>query len=206
MNKKELAIILSRFKPLSKPDIRLEQYQTDSEIAAYLAWLAYLNNDIQGKIVADLGCGNGVLGLASLILAAKKAYLIDVSKKAIEIAKENLTALESEFNVKLSAVFINEDIANVILKADTVIQNPPFGVKKEHADRKFLESAMKIADTIYSIHKSESHEFISKLASNHDFIIESIREFNFPIKKTMQHHQKKVHNVKVACFILKRQD
>jgi putative methylase len=206
MNKKELAIILSRLKPLSQPDIKLEQYQTDSEIAAYLAWLAYLNNDVQGKTVADLGCGNGILGLASLILAAKKAYFIDVSEKAIEVAKENLAALESEFNVKFNAVFINEDIAKADIKTDTVIQNPPFGVKKEHADRQFLESAMKIANIIYSIHKSESQEFISKLAYKHEFIIESIREFNFPIKKTMQHHQKKVHNVKVACFILKRQD
>src|SRR3989344_7651741 len=107
MNKKEVAIMLSKLKQLSNPKAKLEQYQTDSEIAAYLAWLAYLNDDISKKVVADLGCGNGTLGIASLILGAEKVYFVDISKESIELAKENLASVEKEYNIKLDAIFLN---------------------------------------------------------------------------------------------------
>ena len=37
-------------------------------------------------------------------------------------------------------------------KFDTVLQNPPFGVQKRTADRRFLEKALKVADAVYSLH------------------------------------------------------
>ncbi len=204
MSKKELAIILSKLKQLPNPDAKLEQYQTDSEIAAYLTWLAYLNNDITKKIVADLGCGNGTLGIASLILGAEKVYFADISKESIELAKENLASVEKEYNIKFDAMFLNVPIEQVSIKADTVVQNPPFGVKNKYADKQFLEKAMMISNVIYSIHKAESSEFIYKLSSKYDFKIDNIREFNFPLKKTLPYHEKKLYNVKVACYKLKR--
>jgi putative methylase len=36
---------------------------------------------------------------------------------------------------------------------DTVLQNPPFGVQKRGADRKFLEKALEMAKVTYSLHK-----------------------------------------------------
>ena len=204
MNKKELAIILSKLKQLSNPKAKLEQYQTDSEISAYLVWLAYLNDDVSKKVVADLGCGNGTLGIASLILGAEKAYFVDISKESIELAKENLASVEKEYNVKLDAVFLNLPIEQVSIKVDTVVQNPPFGVKNKHADKQFLEKAMMISNVIYSIHKAESSDFIYNLSSKYDFKIDNIREFNFPLKKSLPYHEKKLHNVKVACYKLKR--
>lgn len=204
MNKKEIAIILSKLKQFVKPEAKLEQYTTDSEIAAQITWIAYLNYDIDRKIVADFGCGNGILGIASLLLGAKKVYFIDVSPAAISLAKENLAALEDEFNFKFDATFLNMQIEDVDLKVDTVIQNPPFGVKVKHADKPFLEKAMSIAEVIYSIHKAESDSFIYKLASSYDFKVDSIIAINLPLKNTMKFHDKKVHKVKTAVYRLKR--
>ncbi len=204
MNKKELAIILSKLKPVTYPDAKLEQYQTDPEIAAHLAWLAYLNQDIADKTIADLGCGNGILGIASLLLGARQAYFIDISQDSINIAKENLASIQQEYSKKFDAIFISQAIQDVSISVDTVLENPPFGIKKKHADKPFLEKAMLIANSIYTLHKIQSDDFIYKLASQHDFSIISITEYRLPIKQVMPFHEKRQYKVKVACWRLNR--
>lgn len=204
MNKKELAIILSKLKTFEKPNPKLEQYQTDSEVAAHLTWIAYLNYDIEDKVIADLGCGNGIFGIAALILGAKQVYFLDQDESAIKIAKDNLESIESELNTKFKAIFLHESIKDIDIKVDTVLENPPFGVQKEHADKPFLEKAMKIANCIYTIHKIESQQFIYRLASLNDFRIERVIEFNFQIKKQLDFHKRKLYTVKTACWQLKR--
>ena len=45
------------------------------------------------------------------------------------------------------------DINGFNEKVDTVIQNPPFGVKKEHADKIFLEKILQfLYDLIFLFH------------------------------------------------------
>jgi predicted RNA methylase len=46
--------------------------------------------------------------------------------------------------------------------SDTVIMNPPFGTKHEHADIRFLGVALKIGKVVYTIHKSTTNSFISR--------------------------------------------
>ncbi|MBI2110499.1 methyltransferase, partial [Candidatus Woesearchaeota archaeon] len=130
MNKKSLAVILSRLEKIPSKNIFLEQYETDSEFAAKLLWSAFLHGDIKGKVIADLGCGNGILGIGALLLGAKKVYFVDVCD--LGIAKKNA----SEINLK-NAFFIQKDVREFKQKVDCVIQNPPFGVKKKHADKAF---------------------------------------------------------------------
>ena len=45
--------------------------------------------DITGKSVIDLGCGSGILSIASLLLEAKEADAVDIDPNAINIAYEN---------------------------------------------------------------------------------------------------------------------
>ena len=137
MNKKELAILLSQLKTFRKQDIGLEQYQTTSEIAANILWFGFMNKDIKNKIIADFGCGNGVLGIGALILGAKKVYFIDIDKNAIEISKNNLKFIEERLRKRFKANFVNKDIKDIKNKFEVIIQNPPFGVKKVHQDKVF---------------------------------------------------------------------
>ena len=44
-SKSQLAILLSRLASFTKPDVKSEQYPTDSEIAAEILWQAALQGD-----------------------------------------------------------------------------------------------------------------------------------------------------------------
>lgn len=195
MNKKQLEIYLSKLKTLENKKIRLEQYQIEGSLAAEMLVLA--EDDIKGKVVADLGCGNGILGIGALLLGVKKVYFVDLDKESIKIAKGNV----KEFS---NAEFFNCDIKDFNKKVDTVVMNPPFGVQKRKADKVFLETAMKIAENIYSIHKIESSKFIEALAKEYNFEIAGIVKTRFLLKKSYQFHKKKNYYVDIGIWILKR--
>ena len=107
-SKKALAMLLSGLEGFIGPKVRVEQYATDPEIAAEVLWQAYMKGDI-GKVSVDLGCGTGILGIGLLALGSEKVYFIDLDQKVIDIAKENLSKLESEYNLG-DAVFKCQDI------------------------------------------------------------------------------------------------
>lgn len=204
MNKKSLAVLLSKLKIFEKPEVNLEQYTTEAELASGILWDIYLKKDIQDKVIADLGCGTGILGLGALILGAKKAYLVDVDKSALSIARKNKEFLERELDLELSAEFISKNIEDFNKKVDVVLQNPPFGVKRIHADKAFLLKAMGIADSVYSLHKIESAEFIEKLAMDNGFVIKKVDRISFPLRKVFGFHRKKRHFVDIGVWHIKK--
>lgn len=199
MNKGQLAVTLSKLKTLEKPKVKYEQYQTDPEIAAEIVWFAFMNGDIKNKIVADFGSGNGVLGIAALLLGAKQVYFIDIDRDSILLTKQNLNSL----NLK-NYILLHQDISEFNKKIDTVLENPPFGVQAPYADKPFLIKAMQLSNTIYSFHKIESKQFIEALASDHNFKINFILPLKLKIKKTQKFHKKQSHLVNVGIWKLKR--
>ena len=72
--------------------------------------------------IIDLGCGSGCIGLSlKKKLGNVNVDLVDISKEAIEVAKENGSNLEIDAN------FIQSDMwDNVTSKYDVVISNPPY--------------------------------------------------------------------------------
>jgi len=194
-SKSQIAVILSRLKQFENPDPTKEQYPTDSEIAAEVLWNAFMSDEIEGRIIADLGCGTGFLGIGALLLGAKKVYFVEKDKKVIKILKENL----SDFDFGNYEI-INKDVIDFNEKVDVVLQNPPFGIQKEHADKVFLEKAFLIAEIVYSFHKIESEDFIRKLSEAYGFEIKNRFIFDFPLKKTMDFHRKKLEKIKVGCW------
>ena len=196
-SKKELARELSYLENFGKAKAKLEQYPTDSEIAAEILWFLHMNDEINGKIIADLGCGNGILGIGALLLNAKKVYFVDKDKSALDIVKKNCKKLNLN-----EVVFFNKDISDFDKKVDVVIENPPFGVQKENADRIFLDTAMKISDKIFSFHKIESENFLKKYCVG--FLVERLFSFNFILRKTQRFHKKEKHYVKVGFFKINR--
>jgi len=202
VNQKILAKILSYLKPFARQNIWLEQYSTDSEIAAAALWFAHMHGDIDNKIIADLGSGTGILGLGALALNAKKAYLVEKDNDALRIARNNKKVIESILKKDVKAEFDSSDVSDFNKKVDTVIQNPPFGVKQEHNDRQFLSKAMDAADVVYSFHKIESKSFIAGFAAERHFTVKNIVDMGMPLKATLPHHKKKVHIVMVALWRL----
>lgn len=202
MNKKQLEIFLSKLKVFSRPQMKLEQYPTDGRNASEILWFAFQKGDIEHKVVADLGCGTGILGIGALLLGAKKVYFIDKSESAIEIAKENLHFAEHEMNISLSdrTLFLIGEIENFNTKVSTVIENPPFGTKTEHIDMIFLKKAINIARVVYSIHKTSTLPFLRKFAKKEKGEITNEIHLSLELKKTMQFHEKEIERVDAVCM------
>lgn len=196
LTKKTLARELSKLSGFSHPEIQLEQYHLDADTAAFILWTAFMQQDIQGKTIADFGAGPGILSAGSIMLEAKKVYLIELDKAALAIAKQNIRSKK--------AVFLQQDVRDFNKKVDVVIQNPPFGTKQKHADKIFLEKAMEISPKIYSLHKITSRNFIAALAHDHRFSIQQIIPLSTSLKATYSFHKKPKKNIELGLWVLER--
>ena len=85
-------------------------------------------------------------------------------------------------------------------EAEIVVQNPPFGTKQEHADKKFLEKAFVIAPIIYSMHKLNTQKFVEAIAKDHGFKITDAWQYGFPIKSAFRFHEKPVQVIEVGLW------
>ena len=163
-----------------------------------------MQGDIKDKIVADLGCGTGILGLGALLLGAKKAFLVDIDTGAVELAMQNKAFLEEETGQKLNAVFCAGNISVFDEKADVVIMNPPFGTKNENIDTVFLLKAIDLVSVIYSFHKASTKAYIDQLISESEFKTTHYTEYDFPLKMSMAHHTKKVEKIRVGLWRIQK--
>jgi len=165
IRKIDLEMLLSQVKPHPSPKPNLEQYTIPADVAATMLYIAaYTHNDVIGKSVLDLGCGTGRLALGAAFLGAKHIVGIDIDKTAVKVAVENSVRT----GLKEKTQWIAADIDTINGNFDSIIQNPPFGVQKRKADRKFLEKALEAGEVIYSLHKSLSEDktLIKKLRAS----------------------------------------
>jgi len=151
VRKLELEMLLSQVEPHPSPKPSLEQYTIPADVAATMLYIAaYMHNDIIDKEVLDLGCGTGRLALGAAFLGAKQVVGVDIDKEAVKLAFKNSVKM----GLKERTRWVVGDIDVVHGDFDTVLQNPPFGVQRRNADRKFLEKALATSKVIYSLHKS----------------------------------------------------
>lgn len=204
ISKSALAVALSRLEAFSEPKVRQEQYLMDSEVGAFILWNAYLLGDIEGKVIADFGCGTGVLGIGALLLGAKHAFFIESDEKALEITKKNILKMKSEGYKIEKAEFICKDIKELDIRCDAVLQNPPFGTKIRHNDFFFLGKALETSPIVYSFHKSETKAFMKRFSAKSNAKITHVWDFRFPLKATFAFHRRKIHRINVSCFRLEK--
>ncbi len=208
MDKKQLEIILSRLKENPTPKVELEQYTIPGELAAQIINIAHVSGDIKNKIVLDLGCGTGRLTIGSVLMNAKRAIGVDSDKKVLSIARDNLKIVEKITNdvIYKKVKFICQDVSNFKEKADTVIENPPFGIQKLHADRIFLKKALECGERIYSLHRhyQKSREFLTKFIEKNGGKVEKIIKFKFRIPYMFKFHKKPYVKYEVDLFIISK--
>jgi putative methylase len=197
MKKKELEILLERLEDIPEPDVASEQYSTPATIASELLHFAFMNGDIAGRVVYDLGCGNGILGIGAKLLGAREVIGIDSDATAIEIALLNRKRLG------VAVEFRECDVRSVKGEGDTVVMNPPFGAQRQnrHADRVFLEKALEIAPVIYSILNVGSEPFLKSIVPS-----AVIQRFPtaFPLKRRFWFHKKDRKVIQVDIYRVER--
>ncbi len=195
--KKNLAIFLEGLELFSRPKLRLEQYPTPSSLAAEIAVTASII-DKSAEIFIDLGCGTGILTIA-MGLVGFYTVGIDIDREAINTAVRNA----GKAGVKVD--FVLQDVKYFRVKKPVgVVMNPPFGIKRRHADRIFLEKAFEIGTVIYSIHSAGSEEFVRNAADQWDFEVTHLWRYRIPLKRTYTFHQKPYKLIPVEVFRMER--
>ncbi|MFA6332825.1 MAG: METTL5 family protein [Methanoregula sp.] len=202
MKLKALEMTLQRLAGFSRPRAALEQYQTPAPLAARLLYHALMKGDIEGKRVCDLGCGTGVLAIGAWLLGAGSVTGIEIDRDALLVARTNAELIEADVE------FILADVKDpgVIEKAgacDTIIMNPPFGAQKAHADRPFIDLALRLAPVTYGIFNAGSTPFVKTYTEGRGEIAERVGG-SFPIKRTFAFHTKDVQEIEVEILRLTR--
>lgn len=83
---KKLEEYLQGVDGFNKPKILLEQYETPSHIASNMLYSIQTKfDDIENKLVADLGCGCGMLSIGSFLLGATHTIGFDIDLDALEV-------------------------------------------------------------------------------------------------------------------------
>jgi putative methylase len=202
MKKKELEIILQKLPPHPSPMVKLEQYITPANIAADILLNAYLDEDIDDKVLLDLGCGTGIFAIGAKLLSAREVIGIDIDGTALAIAEGYANALSVDIQFieqAISKFDITEITKNNV---DTVIQNPPFGAQKtaRGADRIFLERALEIANITYSLHLAKTVEFVTLLIEKLGGEIIWTKKYIFPINHIFPFHSQRSVDYEVLLF------
>lgn len=201
-SKRELAKRLRAIEGFDTPSPDLEQYRTPPEIAATLVHTAALQGDITDRTVVDLGCGTGMLALASSLTGSASVVGIDIDSQALETAREN----ERRLGLTTPVSWIRGDVRRSPLCVTdrdlTVLMNPPFGAQSghEHADRAFLEVAGDIADVSYSIHNTGSNEFVESYVGDLGGAVTHAFEATFDLPRSFEFHTDESREIAVEVF------
>ena len=198
LKKKQLEMALQQLKPISEPSPLLEQYSTPATIAADVLWEAFSAGDIEGRTVADLGCGNGIFSIGAKLLGARRVVGLDVDEEAVETAIENARALSADVE------FVVSEVSDFEGEFDTTIQNPPFGAQMRHADRPFIEKAILISPTVYSLHNEVGMDFVAQMAESLGAACKAVKRYKFEIPYAFEFHRRTREFVSVVLLRFQR--
>lgn len=222
VRKLELERFLSRIATHPSPKPNLEQYTIPVDLASTMLYIAaYTHGDIIDKEVLDLGCGTGRLALGAAFLGARQTVGIDIDATTVKLAFENTV----KTGLKGKVQWIVGDIDTVQGKFDTVLQNPPFGVQKRGADRKFIEKALELGKVVYSLHKHPEKDkilmkklkaksayislvkppsFIKNYIEKHNGKVKVVYAMTMAIPHMFSFHSKKRHEFIVDLFVIEK--
>lgn len=168
MKLRDLEATLQNVCSFQQPRAELEQYPTSPHLASHLVHVMHsCYDDVEGRLVCDLGCGTGILAIGAAVLGAEQVVGVDIDEKALSIASSNVADYELQHVIDLLCIDLANSqqwaLINAHKKFDTVVMNPPFGTKRKGIDILFLVTALNLAqNAVYSMHKSSTRDFIQR--------------------------------------------
>lgn len=206
ISKKEFIFRIQNTETFIDPKVELEQYSIDASCAVDIIYIAGFEfNDINQKIIVDLGAGTGRLSIATTFFKPAYVLSVDIDLSALFILKKNIKKLQLEniiFPICTDVKYF--EISKFLLPNSqiTTIMNPPFGVKKRTADRIFLERAFAFSNIVYSIHLANKgvHNFISNFIRKYNWKIDYVLPFNMILERSFQFHEQKKKKINVNLY------
>jgi len=201
---KKLTEHLQSVEGFDHPKLSLEQYETPAHIACMMLFTIQTKyGDLDGKTVADLGCGCGVLSIGSFLLGSPYTVGFDIDRDALNIFKQNIMEFHpsSIDGVQLDVIKdLKESKWDGVFQ--TVIMNPPFGTKNNAGmDIKFLETGIALAgETVYSLHKSSTRDFVQRKSAEWGIPSEIIAKLNYNLNASYRFHKHKYVDIDVDCW------
>lgn len=195
---KTLEQYLQQVEGFDQPKIHLEQYATTPHLSACMLYtIQSTYGDIEDKVVADLGCGCGTLTFGSMMLGASCCIGFDIDEEALEIFNVNRDdlGLEGCDTVLCDLVKGLGDRWNDFF--DTVIMNPPFGTRQKGIDLEFVKVGLKLANSVYSLHKTSTRQHILAKARAWGVEAKVIAELRFDLPHTYKFHSKTSVDIQV---------
>jgi putative methylase len=220
VRKLDLERFLSQVEANPSPKASLEQYTIPTDVEATMLYIAaYVNDDIIGKSVLDLGCGTGRLALGAAFLGAKETIGVDLDKDAVKVALQN----SEKTGLRGKTQWVASDINAVNGRFDTALENPPFGVQRRGADIAFLEKALAMGRMVYSLHKSiisdktvvgdskragagfvcsSPSAFLERFIEQRNGHIKAVYSLMMTVPHMFGFHEKKRHEFPVDLFVI----
>ena len=194
-------MLLSGLIPHPCGVVDLEQYSTDGNLAArWLVDIATFGDLNHGDTIADLGSGNGVLGVGALAMGAGRAILIEADQEACNTALTNIE--QSGFSGSAVVIQASLGIDSIdIESADVIISNPPWGRQSPKADRPFLDAILSSGITAHLMHSAEAGH-IEPLFEEHGWAVERYGEADFALPATYSHHSRQRGKTRAAFWRL----
>ena len=201
MRPKHLAISLSKLIPHPCENVGLEQYATEGDLASY--WMLAVDelDGFQDSNVADLGAGNGILGIAALLLGASKVVFIETDPSAVAALEKNIASLQADLQAKAEIVHATVGLDHLPLDdINIVVMNPPWGVQREKADRAFLQAAFSSRATAVHVLHSDRASHLEPFAKDNDWWAEAVLRTEFRLPATYEHHAQRKGKTDVKCW------
>ncbi len=109
--------------------VLIPRFETEELVENTLNYIDKLFSN-KNLTVIDLGCGSGCIGITlKKKIPSLNVTLLDISKEALEIAKQNANQLNTE------VTFIENDmLENIDGKFDIIISNPPYIKENEEIE------------------------------------------------------------------------
>ena len=197
MKLRRLEMMLEDVTGFRHPSPTLEQYMTPAPLASRLVHHAFLAGNIEDMTVCDLGCGTGILGIGAALLGASRVDGYDCDMKVLEICSEN--AQKFSVSINLHHMRLEDGICDLPMHYSTILMNPPFGAQNVHADRPFIDCALKHADVVYGIFNAGSIAFIERYTKKHAMIRERFHA-TIPLKRSFSFHTQEVCEIPVEIL------
>lgn len=151
------------------PDVLIPRPETETLVENAIEWAKKNLKSKEEIRILDIGSGSGCIGLTMAFeLPKAKVHFIDVSEKALSIAKENAKSLELEEKCIFTLGDAFQVSSQINEQFDLILANPPYispsDIEVEENVKKYEPELALFAENGTSLLKSWSKAYAPKLS------------------------------------------